>query len=103
VPLILGPDKKRLSKRHGATSVTEYERQGILPEAMVNFLALLGWSPGDDRELMTRDELIAAFSLEGISGGNAVFNADKLEWFNQQHILRLAPSELARRVRPSLE
>ena len=59
VPLILGPDKKRLSKRHGATSVMEYARQGYLPEAMVNFLALLGWSPGDDRELFTRDELIA--------------------------------------------
>ena len=58
VPLILGADKKRLSKRHGATSVMEYERQGYLPEAMVNFLALLGWSPGDDRELMSRDELV---------------------------------------------
>ena len=89
VPLILGPDKKRLSKRHGATSVMEYHRLGYLPEAMVNFLALLGWSPGDDRELFTRDELIAAFTLEGISGGNAVFNPEKLDWFNQQHILRL--------------
>src|SRR5262249_31683511 len=78
VPLILGPDKKRLSKRHGATSVMEYARQGYLPEAMVNFLALLGWSPGDDRELMTRAELMAAFALEGISGGNAVFNVEKL-------------------------
>ena len=74
MPLILGPDKKRLSKRHGATSVMEYSRAGYLPEAMVNFLSLLGWSPGDDRELLTRDELIAAFTLEGISGGNAVFN-----------------------------
>src|SRR5207245_5937771 len=70
VPLILGPDKKRLSKRHGATSVTEYERQGFLPEAMVNFLALLGWSPGDDRELFTTENLVRAFALEGISGGN---------------------------------
>ena len=62
VPLILGPDKKRLSKRHGATSVMEYARQGYLPEAMVNFLALLGWSPGSgDREVFTRDELVAAF------------------------------------------
>ena len=89
VPLILGPDKKRLSKRHGATSVMEYPRLGYLPEAMVNFLALLGWSPGSDRELFTRDELVAAFTLEGISGGNAVFNPDKLDWFNQQHIMRL--------------
>ena len=102
VPLILGPDKKRLSKRHGATSVMEYHRLGYLPEAMVNFLALLGWSPGGDRELFTRDELVAAFTLEGISGGNAVFNQEKLDWFNQQHILRLPIDELARRVEPLL-
>jgi glutamyl-tRNA synthetase len=102
VPLILGPDKKRLSKRHGATSVMEYQRLGYLPEAMVNFLALLGWSPGDDRELFTRDELIASFTLEGISGGNAVFNPEKLDWFNQQHILRLPIDELARRLEPTL-
>jgi glutamyl-tRNA synthetase len=102
VPLILGPDRKRLSKRHGATSVMEYQRLGYLPEAMVNFLALLGWSPGDDRELFTRDELIAAFTLEGISGGNAVFNPDKLDWFNQQHITRLPIGELATRVEPVL-
>ena len=98
VPLILGPDKKRLSKRHGATSVTEYQKRGILPEAMFNFLALLGWSPGDDREVMTREELVAAFALEGISGGNAVFNPEKLEWFNQQHIMRMDPAEIGRRI-----
>ena len=90
VPLILGTDKKRLSKRHGATSVTEYQRMGYLPQAMVNFLALLGWSPGDDRELLSRDELIAAFALENISGGNAVFNPEKLDWMNQQYIMRLS-------------
>ena len=102
VPLILGPDKKRLSKRHGATSVTEYKKMGYLPEAMVNFLALLGWSPGDDREVMTRDELVAAFSLEGISGGNAVFNPEKLDWFNHQHLLRLSDAELIDRLEPEL-
>jgi glutamyl/glutaminyl-tRNA synthetase len=64
---------------------------------------LLGWSPGDDRELFTRDELIAAFTLEGISGGNAVFNPDKLDWFNQQHILRLSVDDLAARLQPVLE
>jgi glutamyl-tRNA synthetase len=101
VPLILGPDKKRLSKRHGATSVMEYDRHGYLPEAMVNFLALLGWSPGSgDQELFDREALTAAFTLEGISGGNAVFNPEKLDWFNQQHLARLAPDELARRLRP---
>src|SRR5215510_7481099 len=103
VPLILGPDKKRLSKRHGATSVMEYARQGFLPEAMFNFLALLGWSPGNDTELFSCDELVQAFALDGISGGNAVFNPEKLDWFNQQHIMRLAPDEFARRVKPSLE
>ncbi len=100
VPLILGPDRKRLSKRHGATSVGEYERQGYLPEAMVNFLALLGWSPGTDQELFSVDELQKVFTLEGISGSNAVFNPEKLDWFNQQHIARLAPDELARRLEP---
>ncbi len=102
VPLILGTDKKRLSKRHGATSVTEYTRMGYLPEAMVNFLALLGWSPGDDRELLSRDELTGAFALEGISGGNAVFNPDKLDWMNQQYIMRLGTDELGRRLEPYL-
>ncbi|HSG00482.1 MAG TPA: glutamate--tRNA ligase [Vicinamibacterales bacterium] len=98
VPLILGPDKKRLSKRHGATSVGEYEAQGYLPEAMVNFLALLGWSPGGDREVLTRDELLSLFALEDISGGNAVFNVDKLDWFNQQHIMRMDAAEIVKRL-----
>jgi glutamyl-tRNA synthetase len=103
VPLILGPDKKRLSKRHGATSVGEYEKQGYLPEAMVNFLALLGWSPGGDQELFTRDELVAKFALDGISGGNAVFNTEKLDWFNQQHIARAPAEDLLERLRPEIE
>jgi glutamyl-tRNA synthetase len=103
VPLIAGPDRKRLSKRHGATSVTEYERQGYLREAMVNFLALLGWSPGTNQEIFTSDELVSAFALEGISGSSAAFNPEKLDWFDQQHMARLAPAELARRVKPFLE
>ncbi len=102
VPLILGPDKRRLSKRHGATSVTEYSKQGFLPEAMMNFLALLGWSPGDDQEFFTRDELVAAFSLEGISSSNAVFNPEKLEWFSAQHIARMPADDLVRRIEPRL-
>ena len=102
VPLILGPDKRRLSKRHGATSVMEYERQGFLPEAMVNFLALLGWSPGNDQELFTRGELVAAFSLDGISSSNAVFNPEKLDWFNGQHIGRLEGDDLVARLKPSM-
>jgi glutamyl-tRNA synthetase len=100
VPLILGADKKRLSKRHGATSVMEYQRQGYLAPAMVNFLALLGWSPGDDRELMSAQELVESFTLEGISGGNAVFNTDKLDWMNGQYIARMPIEQLAAAARP---
>lgn len=103
VPLILGADKKRLSKRHGATSVTEYRTQGYLPEAMVNFLALLGWAPGGDRELMSRGELVDAFALEGISGGNAVFDTAKLDWMNGQYIATLPIAQLAASVVPLLE
>jgi glutamyl-tRNA synthetase len=102
VPLILGPDKKRLSKRHGATSVMEYPKLGYIPEGMVNFLALLGWNPGGDRELLARAELVSLFTLEGISGGNAVFNPDKLDWFNQQHIGRLPAQELLARIESRL-
>ena len=102
VPLILGADKKRLSKRHGATSVMEYQRQGYLADAMVNFLALLGWSPGGDRELMSADELTSSFTLEGISGGNAVFDTDKLDWMNVQYIARQPAVALATAIRPLL-
>jgi glutamyl-tRNA synthetase len=104
VPLIMGPDKKRLSKRHGATSVMEYERQGYIPEGMTNFLALLGWSPGNtDEEVFSTRELVDRFTLDGISGGNAVFNTEKLEWFNHQHLLRLSDEELVRRLEPLLQ
>jgi glutamyl-tRNA synthetase len=101
VPLIMGADKQRLSKRHGATSVMEYEKQGYLPEAMFNFLALLGWGTGSNDELFTREELIQRFNLEGISGGNAVFNTEKLDWFNHQHLLRLADQDLVARLQGS--
>ncbi|HXG89327.1 MAG TPA: glutamate--tRNA ligase [Vicinamibacterales bacterium] len=103
VPLIMGPDKKRLSKRHGATSVMEYERQGYTAEGMTNFLALLGWSPGGDEELFTARQLIDRFTLEGISGGNAVFNTEKLDWFNHQHLLGLPDEELLTRLVPLLQ
>jgi glutamyl-tRNA synthetase len=103
VPLILGTDKKRLSKRHGATSVIEYQRLGYLADAMVNFLALLGWSPGEDRELMSRADLIGTFALDGISGGNAVFNTEKLDWMNGQYIAQLAIERVEAAVRPLFE
>ena len=103
VPLILGTDKKKLSKRHGITSVTEYERMGYLPDAMVNFLGLLGWSPGGNRELMSRAEMIAAFELDGISGGAAVFDPEKLDWFNTQYLAMLSSESLADAARPLLQ
>ncbi|MCZ6825276.1 MAG: glutamate--tRNA ligase [Gemmatimonadetes bacterium] len=89
VPMILGPDGRRLSKRHGGTSVEAYREQGILPEALFNFLALLGWSPGDDREVMEPSELIEAFSLGRILKKSAVFDPEKLTWLNRQHITRM--------------
>ncbi len=99
VPLIMGADKQRLSKRHGATSVMEYEKQGYLPEAMFNFLALLGWGTGSNDELFTKDDLVQRFNLEAISGGNAVFNTEKLDWFNHQHLLKLSDGELIGRLK----
>jgi len=94
VPLILGPDKKRLSKRHGATSVDEYRRMGILSEALFNYLVLLGWSPGDDREIMSKTETLEAFSLEGISKNNAIFDEKKLLWMNGQYISQSSNEKL---------
>ena len=85
VPMILGSDGKRLSKRHGATSVGEYESQGLLPEAMVNFLALLGWSPGDDQEVMSVEELVQRFSMERVLKKSSVFDLKKLDWLSGQH------------------
>jgi glutamyl-tRNA synthetase len=95
LPLILGPDKSRLSKRHGATSVLAYQDMGIVPEAFRNFLGLLGWTPGvAGREILSSDELVELFSLGGISKSNAVFDNDKLAWFNTEWIRRYSPQEL---------
>ncbi len=93
IPLILGPDKKRLSKRHGATSLEEFRREGILPEAMFNYLSLLGWSPGNNRELMEREEIIRNFSLAHVNKSAAVFDLKKLLWMNGQYIMKL-PAEV---------
>src|SRR5207245_8863918 len=93
VPLILGPDKTRLSKRHGATSVMAYRDEGIVPEAFRNFLALLGWTPPEGiPEVLADAELIRLFGLEGISHSNAVFDRAKLDWFNTEYI-RAYPAE----------
>ena len=100
LPMIHGTDGKKLSKRHGATAVGDYQHLGILPSAMRNFLALLGWSPGDDREVMELEEMIAAFSPEGLLKKAAVFDVRKLEWMNGQHMARLPLEELEAYVRP---
>ena len=94
VPMILGSDGRRLSKRHGATAVGEYKQQGILPEALRNFLALLGWAPGEDRELMSLSEMISLFSLEGINKKSAVFDTQKLQWMNGQYMNALSSEQL---------
>jgi glutamyl-tRNA synthetase len=86
VPLILGPDRTRLSKRHGATSVGSYADEGFLPEAFRNFLALLGWSPGEDAQYLRTSELVERFALSGVSRTNAVFDRAKVEWFNTQYL-----------------
>lgn len=103
IPLILGPDRSRLSKRHGAVDLLEYRREGYLPDALINFLALLGWSPGENRELFTRDELISRFSLERITRRNAIFNREKLDWMNGQYIKRLSTEEFATFAIPFLK
>ncbi len=104
VPMIHGPDGKKLSKRHGATAVADYRKLGILPAAMRNFLALLGWNPGDDRELFFDvNELIEAFSIENIQKKAAIFDFNKLYWMNGQYIQRTPPEELLPLVEPELE
>lgn len=94
VPLILGPDKKRLSKRHGATSLTDYRDMGFIAPAVFNFLALLGWSPGSDREILSRRELIELFSIEAINKKSAVFDQTKLEWMNGQYLSSMKAQDI---------
>jgi len=103
VPLILGADKSRLSKRHGATDVNMYRTEGFLPEAFRNFLALLGWSPGNDEQFLRTSELLEKFSLEGVSHTNAVFDRPKLEWFNTQFLQKLPIEELLPEVEAELK
>jgi glutamyl-tRNA synthetase len=103
VPLILGPDRTRLSKRHGATSVSSYRDEGFLPEAFRNFLALLGWAPGEDAQYLRTPEIVARFSLEGVSRTNAVFDRAKLEWFNTEYLQKLPIDDLLPFVQAELE
>jgi glutamyl-tRNA synthetase len=103
VPLILGQDKSRLSKRHGATDVNMYRAEGFLPEAFRNFLALLGWSAGGDEEFLRTNDLIEKFSLEGVSRTNGVFDRAKLEWFNTQYLQKLPIEDLLPQVEAELK
>ena len=103
LPMILGPDRSKLSKRHGATSTLEYERAGYLPEALTNFMALLGWSLDDHTEVFSRDELVQHFDLERVGKSGAIFNAEKLTWMNGLYIRQLPAEELADRIIPFLE
>jgi glutamyl-tRNA synthetase len=102
LPMIHGLDGKKLSKRHGATAVGDYQHLGILPGAMLNFLALLGWSPGHDIEVMTMSQMIELFDTKGLQKKAAIFDTKKLEWMNGQHLSLLSAAELAPMVTPAL-
>jgi glutamyl-tRNA synthetase len=102
VPLILRPDKSKVSKRKGDKGVTDYRRQGYLADAFFNFLALLGWSPKDDREKMSRGEIIDAFSLEAVNAANAVFDSQKLLWLNGEYIRDLSSHQIGEIIAPLL-
>ncbi|GIU92022.1 MAG: glutamate--tRNA ligase [Acidimicrobiia bacterium] len=103
LPLLLGPDGKLLSKRHGATAVSAYREQGYLPEAMFNYLALLGWSPGGDVTIFSREEAIGAFDLGKVSKHPAVFDPAKLEWMNGEYLRAMSTDEFLRRAFPYVE
>jgi glutamyl-tRNA synthetase len=102
IPMIHGTDGKKLSKRHGATAVGDYKHMGLIPQAMVNFLALLGWSPGGDREILTARELIELFSPAGLQKKAAIFDPQKLEWMNGQHLSLLPLDQLETIVTPEI-
>lgn len=93
--MVLGTDRSKLSKRHGATSALEYREMGYLPEAVLNFIALLGWNPKNDRELFSRDELVKEFDLVNLNKSGAIFNVEKLDWLNGQYIRKMSPGSLA--------
>lgn len=103
LPLILGPDKQRLSKRHGATAVGAYKEQGILPEALRNFLALLGWTPPDGKEIVSIEEMVREFALTTVSKSNAVFDLEKLAWVNSEYIRHLPEAKLFNLVEQELK
>lgn len=100
LPLLVNEKKQKLSKRHGDVSVEDYKEKGYLPEALVNFIAFLGWNPGDDREIFSLEELMKEFSLKNASKSAAVFNVEKLNWYNKEYMMRMNTSELVERATP---
>lgn len=103
IPLILNPDRSKMSKRFADTSLAEYRERGYLPGAMVNFLALLGWHPKDDREVLTPEELISEFELDRVQKSGAIFNQEKLDWLNREHMKKLSDEELAELATPFMQ
>ncbi|MBL7045262.1 MAG: glutamate--tRNA ligase [Parcubacteria group bacterium] len=102
IPLILAPDRSKMSKRRNATSITEYRQKGYISRALVNYMALLGWNPGTDRELFTLEKLIEEFKLENIQKGGAAFDIEKLNWFNREYIKRMSEDEVFENVKENL-
>jgi glutamyl-tRNA synthetase len=98
VPLVLGEDKLKLSKRRGALPITEYQKLGFLPEAILNGVAFVGWNPGTEKEIFTHDELVKAFDLARVQKSPAIFSGQKLEWFNKEHIKLLSPQEIEKNI-----
>lgn len=98
IPLILAPDRSKLSKRHGATSVAEYKERGYLPEAIVNYLALLGWNPGTEQEVFTLSELIEAFDISKVQKGGAIFDEEKLKWINKEHLKKWSRADIEKEI-----
>lgn len=103
LPLILAPDRSKLSKRHGAVSLSEYQEEGFLPEAIINYLALLGWNPGTEQEIFTLEELVVQFDISQVQKGGAVFNREKLLWVNKEHLKRLDGEAFLAYVLPHIE
>lgn len=98
IPLLLSPDRSKLSKRKGALPITEYRARGYLPEAIVNYLALLGWHPTDEREILSKDEILREFSLGRVQKSGAIFDEEKLKWFNRQYLQKLSDSDFLKRA-----
>jgi glutamyl-tRNA synthetase len=103
LPMLLNPDRSKLSKRQGDVVVEDYRAKGYLPEALVNFIAFLGWNPGDEREIFSMEELIKEFTLERVGHAGAVFNVEKLNWLNQQYIMKSSTDYLLKLVKPLVE